>query len=1000
MTSDHVKRNPRSAAGITRTVNAGFAHHQAGRLAQAEALYRKALQKNPEHAEALHLLGVLALQCGKIGPAIQLIERALPALSEFADAHLNLGNALREAGRLTEAADRYRRAIELEPEHGAAQNNLARALNDQGLFEAGLESSRRAVALIPDFSGAHINCAAALLGMERFAEAETPLRRAIELMPDRAESHRDLGRVLTQLGRLDEAVASCRRAVALAPDDPQAHHYFGIALDGLGRLDEAVESYRRALVMRPDQADLHCNLGKTLQAQDRLDEAIDSYRQALALKPDFVEAHYNLAIALQVQKRLDEAVESYRAAVQLKPDFAKAHTNLGNALEAQGRLGEAMASYQRALAADPDFADAHSNLGGALAAQGRHDDAVRSCRRALELRPDFAEAHNNLGNALRAQKGNDEAETSYRQALALKPDFAKAHTNLGIVLNAQNRLDEAVESLRRAAALAPDDAQAYFYLAGSLADLGKHDEAAASYQKLLELEPDHARVYCLQGNVLKAQGKLSEGIACFDRAVALDPGDPHVLTVWFREKQNTCDWSDYYKNEVKVRNAIVAQPSLITAFVLLALSSTPAEQLDCSRRIASALSVPEAQLLPPPQPRSGKRIRLGYLSADLRQHPVAQLIVELIERHDRRDFEVIGYSFGPENRTPMRARFTGAFDRFVDIDKTHHRQAAELIHSDAIDILIDLTGYTAFCRPGILAYRPAPIQVNYLGFPGTMGADFIDYIIVDPFLVPMDQQPFYSEKLVYLPDCYQASDTRRKIADPPPTRAACDLPEQGFVFCSFNNAYKITPTVFDIWMRLLKAVPGSVLWLYTTNDLVKENLRHEASVRGVAAERVVFAQPAPMPEYLARLGLADLFLDTLPYNAGATANDALWAGLPLLTCAGGTYVGRMAGAVLTAAGLPELITTSLEAYESLALRLATEPGLLAGLRQKLTRNRSTVPLFDTARFTRNLEMAYRRMWEIWRAGEPAAPISVPPPAVVLPSVDLEHSEPRPRHSVA
>jgi protein O-GlcNAc transferase len=772
------EQRARRNGGITRTVNAGFAHHQAGRLERAEALYRKALARDPEHAEALHLLGVIAYQRGDSETAVTLIEHALPQLQELPEAHLDLGNALREAGRLAEAADCYRRAVVLDPDYGMGHCNLGRALSDQGSFEAGLESARRAVELIPDFLGAHINCAAALSGLRRFEEAEAALHRALELIPDRAETHHALGDVLCALRRFDEGSAS------------------------------------------------------------------------------------------------------------------------------------------------------------------------------------------------------------FRRALALKPDFAQVHTNLGIALSIQNRLDEAVESLQQALALAPDDAQARMYLGATLADLRKFDDAVASYQGTLAREPDNARVHCYLGNVLRIQNKLNEAIACFERAVTLAPDDADALTAWFRAKQIICDWSDYYGNEAKVRKAIAVQPSLITALALSTLSSTAAEQLNCAREIAASITVPKAMLLPRRQPRSGKRIRLGYLSEDLRQHPVGVLIVEQIERHDRRDFEVIGYSFGPENRTPMRARFTGAFDRFVDIDKMPHRQAAELIHSDAIDILIDLTGYTGYCRPEILACRPASIQVSHLGFPGTMGADFIDYIIVDPFLVPMDQQPFYSEKLVYLPDCYQPSDTRRKIADPPPTRAACGLPEQGFVFCSFNNAYKITPIVFDIWMRLLKAVPGGVLWLYTTNDLVKQNLRREASVRGVAPERVVFAQPAPMPEYLARLGLADLFLDTLPYNAGATANDALWAGLPLLTCAGGTYVGRMAGAVLTAARLPELITTSLEAYEGLALRLATEPGLLAGLRQKLARNRSTVPLFDTARFTRNLETAYRRMWEIWRARQPPAPISVPSPDAV------------------
>jgi predicted O-linked N-acetylglucosamine transferase (SPINDLY family) len=872
------RQRARRAGGIARTVNAGFAHHQAGRLGRAEALYRKALAKDPGHAEALHLLGLIAYQHGKVDRAIELIGRALPALHDMSEAHLNLGNALREVGRLTEAADSYRRAIALDPDYGMAHSNLARALNDQGLFEAGLESARRAIELMPDFLGAQLNSAAALLGLVRLAEAEAPLRRALDLMPARAETHRYLAAVLVRLGRLDDAVASYRRAAALEPDHPETHYHLGKALHLQNRLDEAVSSYRRALVLEPSYTEAHHDLGVALEKQGRLDEAVKSYRQALGLSPDRAEVYYNLGNILSASRRFDEAVECYRQAIQLKPEVAEVHNNLGNLLKETGELDEAVASFERALA----------------------------------LAPDYAPVHNGLGNVLLAQYRRDEAVASYRRALALQPDFAIAHYNLAVALIVQDRLSEAIASLRR--------------------------------------------------------------------AMELEPGNVEALATWFELIQRICDWSGYRKNEASVRNALVRQPAISTAFVMLWLSSTPQERFKCARRVAAKIAVSKSTMLPHPRPRPSERIRLGYLSADFRRHPVAYLIAELIERHDRQRFAVVGYSWGPADSSAMRARFTAGFDRFVDIDRMPHRHAAELIHADATDILIDLSGYTGHARPAILAPRPAPVQVNYLGYPGTMGADFIDYIIVDRFLVPPDQQPFYTERLVHLPHCYQPSDTTRETAEPAPSRAECGLPEVGFLFCSFNNSYKITPTVFDIWMNLLRTVPDSVLWLSESNALVKDNLRREAVSRGVAPGRLVFAPPVPMPDYLARLGLADLFLDTLPYNAGATANDALWVGLPVLTCAGWTYTGRMAGALLTAIVLPELITTSLEEYSALALRLATEPDRLAGVRQKLQRNRSTMPFFDIARFTHEIEAAYMRMWEIWRAGRPPAAFLVPPSA--------------------
>jgi protein O-GlcNAc transferase len=904
------KRKARRAAGVNRTVSAGFAHHQAERLDRAETLYRKALEKDPEHAEALHLLGVIAYQKGQIESAIELIGRALPALQDLAEAHLNLGNALREVGRLTEAVDCYRRAIALEPDYGMAHSNLAGALNDQGLFEAGLESSRRANGLIPDFAGAPLNCANALMGLGRFAEAEAPLRRALELMPDRAEIHRDLGDVLRMLGRLEEAVASYRQAAALDPDHPEMHYNLGKTLQLQNRLDDAVSSYRRALAINPNYVEAHVNIGVAFESLGRLDDAISSYRRALALSPDCHDAYYNLGNVQKASKRYDEAVESHRQAIRLRPDFVEAHNNLGNLLKETGRLEEATTSFQRAVALAPDWPLAHNGLGNALLPQYRIIEAVASYRRAIALKPDLVEAHNNLGIALHVQGRLDEAAASFLRALALEPGFAMAHFNLALVKNVQE--------------------------------------------------------------------KLSEAIACLNRTLALDPANAEALVTWFGLRQRICDWSGHREDEPRVRTALAREPTLSTAFNMLALSSTPQEQFDCARGVAAKIAFPT--LLPRLRQRTGEPIRLGYLSADFRRHPVAHLIAELIERHDRRRFEVVGYSCGPGDESAMRARFTASLDRFVDIGRMPHRQAAELIHADAADILIDLSGYTGHGRPAILACRPAPIQVSYLGYPGTMGADFIDYIIVDRVLVPPDQQPFYAERLVHLPHCYQPSDTRREIAEPVPSRAECGLPEAGFVFCSFNNTYKITPTIFNIWMELLREVPGSALWLAESNSLVKDNLRREAVSRGVDAERLVFAPPVPLSDYLARLRLADLFLDTLPYNAGATANDALWVGLPVLTCAGGTYVGRMAGALLTAIRLPELITTSLEDYAALALRLATEPDRLAAVRQKLCRNRSTTPLFDMAQFTADIETAYTRMWEIWRAGGPPAAFSVPPAA--------------------
>jgi len=377
-------------------------------------------------------------------------------------------------------------------------------------------------------------------------------------------------------------------------------------------------------------------------------------------------------------------------------------------------------------------------------------------------------------------------------------------------------------------------------------------------------------------------------------------------------------------------------------------------------------------------PATSEKIRVGYLSTDFRDHPVGRLLPEFFVRHDRKTIEVFGYSLGVEDSGTLRQRIRNACDAFIDLHHMSNADAARRIQADKIDILIDLTGPTVGSRQEILALRPAPVQVSFLGWPATMGADFIDYIIADPFIVPRDQQEFYSEKIVHLPDCYQPSDPQRPVPAKIPSRMECGLPEEGFVFCSFNNPTKITPDMFELWMRLLQRVEKSVLWLYCKSKQTIENLTRFAEAHGINANRIIFASVAQYEPYLGRLQAADLFLDTTPYNAGATCNDALWAGLPILTCSGETYISRMAGSLLTAAGLPELVTYSFADYEALAVRLATEPGLLKSYKERLVRNRNSMPLFDMQRFAANLERAYREIQNIRLAGESPRFISIDP----------------------
>lgn len=707
-----------------------------------------------------------------------------------------------------------------------------------------------------------------------------------------------------------------------------------VAFHEQGQLHQAEQLYRAILIGDQDHLGALHNLGILCFQRGDYADAVAFTFNVVRQRPDLPTAYNTMAIALKHLARLAEAESCCREALRLAPDYAEAHNTLGDVLTALGRFAEAEACYRQALHLAPEYAEAYNNLGIVLLSLDRPEEAENCCREALRLKPDNPAAFSNLGAILLARGHPEAAETCCREALRLNPTNARAHSNLATLLLA----------------------------------VGRYAEAEVSYRETLRLNPNDAAAYGNLGGVLNLAGKLREAVSAFERAFCLNPENG---VDWFYARKRLCDWTDYSLGEARILQSAGAQ-----AFKLLALSSTPAEQLACARQAAASTAVPKEIVFQSWASHGGTRIRLGYLSSDLRVHAVASLIAGVFEHHDRSRFEVIGYSTSPNDQSPMRTRLTGAFDRFVDLSTTGNDEAARLIHDDAIDVLVDLNGFASGARTAVLARRPAPIQVNYLGYPSTMGAEFMDYIIADRFVVPRNQQPFFSECLVYLPDCYQCNDDRREIAERTPSRVEYGLPEQGFVFCCFNDPYKLTPTFFEIWMRLLRAVPESALWLLETSPIVKEKLLREAAAREIAPERLVFAPKLPPAEHLARHRLADLFLDTLPYNAHTTASDALWAGLPLLTCVGDTFASRVSGSLLRAIGLHELITTSLGEYEAMALRLARNSAKLRELRARLADNRRTYPLFDTARCTRNLEAAYRHMSEIRKAGRPARAFSI------------------------
>jgi len=740
-------------------------------------------------------------------------------------------------------------------------------------------------------------------------------------------------------GRLTEAESLYRRVLDKHPDDVDAIQGLAVLCHQRGRPEEALALFRRAITLDPDSRVADRQLGRLLEQRGDSVGAAICYRRAARLRPLDAAAQADLARTLAGQGEVAETVAHCRRAVTLAPDDAWAHIALGNALMREGAVADASASYERALELSPDLAEAHSNLGEALRRMGRLGEAVAACERALVLRPELAEAHNNLGNALREQGRLEPAISHYEQALRLKPDWPEVHNNFAIALQEQGRTEEAIEH----------------------------------YERALSLNSGLAEVHQNLGSALAQSGRTVDAIAALRRALALKPDYPEALIQVAHLNGELCDWRHREAETSQVLNLMRRHPGLVPPFNLQAQQSTPAEQLLCAQQWSKRIAQGRSTVFIHDRSSSPGRIRLGYLSADFRDHPVAYAIAETIERHDRTRFDVLGYSYGPDDRSALRRRFETAFDRFIDLHAVGNDEAARQINTDAVHVLIDLTGYTRLGRPRILVSRPAPIQVSFLGFLATMGAEFIDYIVVDSFIAPSSQQPFYSEKVVHLPGGWWPAEIPWETAEEARKRSEYGLPEDAFVFCCFNTSYKITPPMFRVWMRLLRANPHSVLWLGFTDSVVQDNLRREAAERGISPERLVFAPREPMADYLTRHRHADLFLDTLPYNAVGTAYHALLAGLPVLTCAGETFAGRTAGAILLAAGLPELVTHSVEEYERLAIRLACDADLLTGIRRRLAQARSTSTLFDGERAVRELETAFTRMWEKWLSGEAPKP---------------------------
>ena len=786
-------------------------------------------------------------------------------------------------------------------------------------------------------------------------------------------------------GQLSEAEKIYTRILRISPRNSDALHLMGLLANQKGENTIALELINKAVQIFPQNPIYHNNLGNIYRDQGQYVDALECYQQAINLKPDLAEAFINLGIAYHQLGDYTRAESAYKKALQLNQNSNEAYYNMGNTFKAQGRFDEAISCYQQTLSLNPGFVEANYNMALIFEKQARPDEALSCLKQCLQTNPQWAEVHNNIGNLLKQQGFLKEALSSLRRAIEIKPDLYEAHNNLGNALRDQGSLGEAIVSYHAALQINPRFAEAYLNLGITHADDDRPNDAIRCFQTAIRLNPQFAEAYTYMGLALTDQGNRKEGIECLKKAIEVNPNCTGAYSYLIHQLQHTCDWPKLTRvserlAELSRQKAADGRLILEPPFICMSRQSELSRNLTIAKAWSRKISEPLKNLKLPVslenrrQPKA--QVTIGYLSCDFHNHATAHLMRSFFGFHDREKFEVRCYSYGPEDSSKYSQQIMEESDQFIDIRECSHIEAAKRIYADGVDILVDLKGHTKGARLGILAYRPAPIQVHYLGYPGTTGADFIDYLITDRVVIPEDHDTFYSEKLVFLPQSYQVNDHQQEIASRNWSREALGLPDEGFVFSSFNLPYKIDPVMFDCWMRILQQVSNSVLWLISDSESAICNLRREAADRSIEPDRLVFAKKIEKAEHLSRLKWADLALDTRIVNGHTTTSDSLWAGVPVIALLGSHFASRVSSSLLHAVGLSELVTHHLEEYEELSVRLATHPSELKAVRNKLNINRLKNSLFDTPRFVRNLEHAYSEMWRIFLEGRAPTQIEV------------------------
>lgn len=887
--------------------------HRKGQYSSAIPIYEHLLEKNPDHSECAYLSALAMYQAGESAKALERCQDAIRIKDDKPDYHNLLGQIYLE-GRM---------------------------------FEDAVNSFKKVLMLLPEAKGVHNTLGLAYQGMRDFENAEKSFEKELEINATDPNPFNNLGLLCRDKGEFEQAITFFEKALSVSPG-------FYIAMN---------------------------NMGQVLLSRGRIHDAIGFFERALTLMPGFYEGLLNLSVAQFRLGRLDEAIMSGNKAKKINPSSIDVYTHLVIVSLSSGDFTKAESYVDEAIAIHPDNAELFFLKGLINHEKNDLENAAKYYNQCLSLNPKHSGAFNNSGNLFKKMHLAADAEWCYLKAIEYNPDYAEAYSNLGVLYMELNDLGKALECYDKAIDLKLENPNVFLSKGVLYQKAGDMEKAAANFHRALELNSNLPGAYYHLGEIARSSSDYEKAISYYEEALDRAPEYAVACDQLAYVLQRVCDWD---KAQVRIGQMMALTQKTLeagadideTAHHCLSRSDDPERAFVIARAwsetIAKRVSALSSEYTH--ERKTKDKITIGYFSNTFRNHPGGHLIAGLFQHHDRDRFRVICYSYGEDDQSYYRKKVEADSDVFRDVRSLDDKSTADMIYHDGVDILVDLRGQTAGHRMGVCAMRPAPIQVVYLGFAGTSGADFFDYIIADKTTIHDGDQSYYSEKIVFMPDCYQVNNNEQAISDDLFERKDLGLPEEGFVFCSFNTAYKIEPVMFGCWAGILKQVPGSVLWLLKDSDLMAENLRRAIESLGLSRDRLVFAEKTSKEKHLKRTQLADLALDTRIYTGHTTTSDSLWAGVPVITMPGRHFASRVSASILKAAGIPELVVNDLESYRELAVKLAGDRDMLQMLKQKVQDARHTQPLFNTGLFVSQIEKAYDIMSKRFVSGGPAADI--------------------------